>query len=89
MAMFHGFLEARRFRIVNMRVPSIFQLSRYATKASRIHGDMPRVIITLLLLCQSFYRTEAEIGFTEPGVLSDGQGKSKVVKVHSASNQGL
>lgn len=44
---------------------------------------MGRVILTLLLFCQSFYLGAAEIGFSEPGLFGTGDaGQPKVVIVH-------
>lgn len=46
---------------------------------------MPRVILTLLLLCQPFYLCAGEIGFAEPRLLgSDEEGRSRVVIVRDA-----
>lgn len=47
---------------------------------------MTRVILTLLLFCQPFYLGAAEIGFTEPGLLSTAEaGQPRVVIVHDAA----
>ncbi len=44
---------------------------------------MPRVILTLLLLCQPFCLPSADLGFAEPSVLNGGQpGQPRVVIVH-------
>lgn len=44
---------------------------------------MTRVILTLLLICQSLYLRAADIGFTQPGLLGTGlSGKPLVVIVH-------
>lgn len=46
---------------------------------------MPRVILTLLLLCQPFCLPAAEVGFADPGLLNpDGPARSRVVIVHDS-----
>ncbi len=44
---------------------------------------MPRVILTLLLLCQSFCLRADRVGFAEPGILGANEGKSRVVIVRN------
>ncbi|MGE3311833.1 MAG: hypothetical protein AB7O66_17845 [Limisphaerales bacterium] len=45
---------------------------------------MPRVILTLLLLCQPFCLTAADLGFADPGLLGDGNApRSRVFVVHN------
>jgi hypothetical protein len=44
---------------------------------------MPRVILTLLLLCQPFCLRAADLGFADPGLLNpDGAARTRVVIVH-------
>lgn len=64
-------------------------VSRYAFPSGppsaprRNRRVMPRVILTLLLLCQSFCLRADRVGFAEPGILGANEGKSRVVIVRN------